>query len=66
MSLVIIPSGKLKNLGDFDKWRSWSICCSVGECQSLESLDCTCAARMGKIALLSPIQGDIEPSINVQ
>ena len=36
-----IPSGRLKNLKDFDKWSSLSRCPSVREMSELENLGCT-------------------------
>ena len=50
LSLGPIPSGRLKNLKDVDKWSSLSLYLTVrGECQSLESLSCTCTVRVGHI-----------------
>ena len=37
LSLGLIPSGRLKNLKDFDKWAPLSSVVQLGECQPLES-----------------------------
>ena len=60
LSLGPISSIRLKNLRDVDKWSSLSLCLSVrGECQSLESLGCTCVAKISQIDSVSAVvQGD--------
>ena len=43
LSLGPIHICRLKNLKDVDKFSSLSLCLSVGECQSLDSIGCICA-----------------------
>ena len=43
-----IPSGRLKNLKDVDKWASMSICLSVRGMSVTCELGCTCTVRWAK------------------
>ena len=48
LSLGPIPSGRLKNLNDVDKWSSLSLYLPVRDCQLLVSWGCTCTVGLVK------------------
>ena len=68
LSLGPIPSGRLKNLKDVDKWSSLSLYLPVrGECQLLVSWGTVPVQSDGLNGALSPVvYGDMALSINTQ
>ena len=50
LSLGPIPSGRITNLKDVDKWSSLNLCLSVRGMSVISDLECTCTV-LGHIAL---------------